>query len=72
MRKRILPLAGLLALVLAVGLLVSQASGGTSADPTDGTTLGFLNPGTEGSDDSAPVPPLAVEPNSLSLIDATD
>ena len=72
MRKRILPLVGLLALVLAVGLLVSQASGGTSADPTDGTTLGFLNPGTEGSDDSAQVPPLAVEPNSLSLIDATD
>ncbi|MCH7616242.1 MAG: DUF4349 domain-containing protein [Chloroflexi bacterium] len=54
MRKRILPLAGLLALVLAVGLLVSQLSDGTSADPTDGTTLGFLGVNDGGDIEQSP------------------
>ncbi len=72
MRKRILPLAGLLALVLAVGLLVSQFSGGTSADPTGDDALGFIGGDGERSGEPEQAPTLAVEPNSLSLIDAND
>jgi len=56
MRKKILPLAGLLAVVLAVGLLVSQLSGGTSADPTDNVLLGFSGSDGERSDDFPSVP----------------
>lgn len=68
MRKRILPLAGLLAVVLAVGLLVSQLSGATSVDPTD-NVLGFTGGDGENSDDSGPAPPFAANSNSIDLAD---
>lgn len=64
MRKRILPLAGLLAVVLAAGLLISQLSDGTGADPTPKDLLGFSGGDGENSDDSEPAPPFAA--NSLS------
>jgi hypothetical protein len=72
MRKRILPLAGLLALVLAVGLLVSQFSGGTSADPTGDDALGFIGGDGVNSDDSAPAPLGLTEPDFLSPANAAD
>ena len=59
MRKRILPLAGLLAVILAVGLLVGQLSGGTiggdDAGEIEQTSLGFMNVAGDDarSDDSA-------------------
>lgn len=58
MRMRFLPLAGLLAAVLTVGLLVS-CSGGTGADPAGDDTLGFLGGDGERSDDFESVPQTA-------------
>ncbi|MCH7484655.1 MAG: DUF4349 domain-containing protein [Chloroflexi bacterium] len=58
MRKRILPLAALLAVVPTVGLLVSQLSGGTGTSPAGDDALGFIGGDGERSDDSGPVPPL--------------
>jgi hypothetical protein len=64
MRKRILPLAGLLALILAVGLLVNQFSGGTSADPTGDDALGFIGGDGERSSESEQVPLGLTAPDS--------
>lgn len=58
MRKRILPLAGLLAVVLAVGLLVSQLSDRTGADPAPNDQQGFI-----GGDDAG-----VVEQTSLGFL----
>jgi hypothetical protein len=64
MRKRILPLAGLLAIVLAVGLLVSQLSGGSSVDPT---VLGFSGGDSGVSAVPDPDAPFSTEPYSSNL-----
>jgi len=52
MRMRILPLAGLLAVILTVGLLVS-CSDGTGTGSAGDDTLGFLGGDGERSDDSS-------------------
>ena len=68
MRMRFIPLIGVLAVVLTVGLLASLLSGGTSADPRDSTTLGFLNTGAD-SDDSGPAATSSPESYSADLAD---
>lgn len=62
MRKRILPLAGILAVVLAVGFVASQLSGGTSAVP-DSDGLSILSFGDDGEESNAvdPAPTSAAD-----------
>ena len=67
MRKRILPLAGLLAVVLAVGFLVGQLSDGTGGGPTGDDALGLNADGVGESGDAGPAPPFAANFSSVDL-----
>ena len=66
MRKRILPLVGLLAVVLTVGLIANLLSGGTSVDPT---ALGFSGGDGESSRNPEPTPAFSPESFSADLAD---